>query len=78
MDYADMTRTSNLRRARQRAKVSPDALADRAGVSRMTYYRDEQPGASIPRERAELYAAALGVTPAYVMGWEADFGEVAA
>ena len=77
MQQEEMPRTSNLKRARLRAAASPTSLAEQAGVSRMTYYRDEQPGAEIPKGRVEIYAEALGVKPAFLMGWEVSFEEAA-
>lgn len=70
MESEDMTSTTNLKRARARAGVTASAIAEFAGVSRMTYYRDERPGSQIPPKRAELYAEVLGVTPSFIVGWE--------
>lgn len=79
MQHEDMPlHSSNLKRARLRAGISVTDLHEQAGISRMTYWRDEKPGAEIPKSRAEIYAAALGVKPAFLMGWEATFEEEAA
>ena len=69
METEAMTSTTNLKRARARAGITAVAIAEFAGVSRMTYYRDEQPDAQIPPKRAELYAEALGVSPSFIVGW---------
>lgn len=59
-----------LRELRKERGLTLDALAELVGTSKQTVQRYETGIISnIPKERVEALAAALGVTPAGLMGW---------
>lgn len=65
--------SNNLKRIRKEKKMTLEALAERLGTSKQTIHRYENGViANVPSEKVELLAAALGVTPSELMGWEGD------
>lgn len=62
-----------IRESRKNCGMTLEEVAARVGVSRQTMSRYET-GAigNIPSDSIEAVAAALGVTPGYLMGWEPD------
>lgn len=63
--------SSNLRRLRKERRMTLDELAAATGVSKQTVHRYENGVISnVPREKVELLAAALGVSPTELMGWD--------
>lgn len=62
---------SKLKELRKKRGMTLDELAERIGTSKQTIHRYENGIISnIPHEKIEALAAALGVTPADLMGWE--------
>ena len=60
-----------IRRLRQEHNMSQDDLAKKTGyTSRSTINKIEAGKIDIPRAKIKVFADALGVTPAYLMGWE--------
>ena len=62
-----------IRRLRQENNMSQDELAKKTGyTSRSTINKIEAGKIDISRAKIKVFADALGVTPAYLMGWEED------
>ncbi len=62
-----------IRRLRQEHNLSQDELARKTGyTSRSTINKIEAGKIDISRAKIKTFADALGVTPAYLMGWEDD------
>ncbi len=62
--------SENLKKLRKKKKMTLEELAELVGTSRQTVHRYETGAISnIPPEKVELLAAALGTTPAELMGW---------
>lgn len=60
-----------IRRLRQENNMSQDELAKKTGyTSRSTINKIEAGKIDISRAKIKVFADALGVTPAYLMGWE--------
>lgn len=60
-----------IKSARLGARMTLEDVAQKVGVTRQTVQKYESGIVSnIPSDRIELLAKALGVTPAYLMGWE--------
>ena len=60
-----------IRRLRQERNMSQDDLAKKTGyTSRSTINKIEAGKIDISRAKIKVFADALGVTPAYLMGWE--------
>lgn len=60
-----------IRRLRQENNMSQDELAKKTGyTSRSTINKIEAGKIDISRTKIKVFADALGVTPAYLMGWE--------
>lgn len=60
-----------IRRLRQENNMSQDELAKKTGyTSRSTINKIEAGKIDISRTKIKFFADALGVTPAYLMGWE--------
>ena len=61
----------NLKRLRKERKMTLDELATKIGTSKQTIHRYENGIiTNVPPEKVTLLAAALGVSPAELMGWE--------
>ncbi len=66
-----MTVGERIKKARQEKGISQTELAERLGYkSRSSINKIEVEGRDIPRSMIVKFAQALGVTPAYLMGWE--------
>ena len=66
-----MTVGERIKNARQEKGISQTELAERLGYkSRSSINKIEVEGRDIPRSMIVKFAQALGVTPAYLMGWE--------
>lgn len=62
-----------IKRRRKELDLSVDDLADKLGKNRATIYRYESDEIeNLPLNILEPLAKALGVTPAYLMGWESE------
>ena len=62
-----------IRRLRQENNMSQDELAKKTGyTSRRTINKIEAGKIDISRAKIKFFADALGVTPAYLMGWEEE------
>ena len=62
-----------IRRLRQENNMSQDELAKKTGyTSRSTINKIEAGKIDISRAKIKFFADALGVTPAYLMGWEEE------
>ena len=62
---------ARIRTLREKNKMTQEALAGILGTTKQTIYKYENDIiASIPPEKVEKLAAALGCTPAYLMGWD--------
>lgn len=66
-----MTVGEKIKEARQLKGLTQQELADLLGYkSRSSINKIEVGGRDIPRSQIVVIARALGVTPAYLMGWE--------
>lgn len=64
-----------IRRLRKQLNLSQDELARKLGyTSRSTINKIEAGKIDISRAKIQAFADALGVTPAYLMGWDEDAG----
>lgn len=71
MSEKEMAVGERIRALRKREGISQTDLAQRMGVIKQTLYKYETGiVTNIPSEKIEAAAEALGVTPAYLMGWE--------
>ena len=62
-----------IRRLRQENNMSQDELAKKTGyTSRSTINKIDAGKIDISRAKIKFFADALGVTPAYLMGWEEE------
>lgn len=62
---------TRIRLIREELEMSQDELAQLVGYkSRSSVNKIEMDGRGLPQERIVDFARALGVTPAYLMGWE--------
>lgn len=60
-----------LRNKREERGMSYQDLADRTGISKSTLQRYETASIkSLPLDKLGILAQALGVSPAYLMGWD--------
>lgn len=67
-----------LRELRKQRGLTLDALAEMVGTSKQTVQRYETGIiTNVPKEKIEALAAALGVTPATLMGWNDEKSEPA-
>lgn len=65
-----MTVGERIKKARQDKGITQTELAERLGYkSRSSINKIEVEGRDIPRSMVVKFAQALGVTPAYLMGW---------
>ena len=66
-----MTTGERIRYRRKHIGMTADLLAEKIGVSRSTVFRWENGDIEkVPGDTLVPIAKALGVTPAYLMGWE--------
>lgn len=66
-----MTVGERIRQRRKQLGLSADSLAEKLGKNRATVYRYESDEIeNLPLNILEPLARALGVSPAYLMGWE--------
>ncbi|MBO4383464.1 MAG: helix-turn-helix transcriptional regulator [Clostridia bacterium] len=71
MSEKELTVGDRIRNTRKREGISQTDLAQEMGVIKQTLYKYETGiVTNIPSEKIEAAANALGVTPAYLMGWE--------
>lgn len=62
---------NRIKKARTSVNISQTDLANRIGVSKQTLYKYENEiVTNVPSDKIEALSAALGVSPAYLMGWE--------
>ena len=63
----------NIKRRRLEKRLTLEELARAIGTSKQTIQRYESGViGNIPSDKIEALADALGVSPAYLMGWESD------
>ena len=68
-----MTVGERMRATRKARGISAEKVAEALGVSPATIYRYEKGDIEkVPGDVLEPLSRALGTTPAYLMGWEAD------
>ncbi len=66
-----MTIGERIKKLRISKDVSQKALADKIRISKQTLYKYENDIiTNIPSDKIEAIAVVLGVTPAYIMGWD--------
>ena len=66
-----MTKGDRIRIAREAKGLTQEELGEILGTSKQTIYKYEQNVVTnIPSDKIELMATALGVEPAYIMGWD--------
>ena len=71
MPEKEMTIGERIRFLRKKEGLSQTDLAAKIGVIKQTLYKYETGiVTNIPSEKIEEIASVLGVTPAYLMGWE--------
>jgi repressor LexA len=71
------TKGSRIRALRIERGLTQDQLAECAGVSKQAVYKYENNiVTNIPDEKLEAIAKRLGVTPGYLLGWEAVPGAI--
>jgi repressor LexA len=71
------TKGSRIRATRIERGLTQDQLAECAGVSKQAIYKYENNiVTNIPDEKLEAIAKRLGVTPGYLLGWDASAGPV--
>lgn len=66
-----MTKGEKIRAAREAKGITQEELGRICGVSKQTIYKYEQGLiTNIPSDKIEIISAALGMEPAYFMGWD--------
>lgn len=66
-----MTIGKRIRDSRKKAKMSQEALAKAIGSTKQAVYKYESGiVTNIPMDKIAIMAQVLGVSPAYLMGWE--------
>ena len=66
-----MTKGRRIRLKREELNISQTDLSKLVGISKQTLYKYENDiVTNIPSSNIQKIADALGVTPAYIMGWE--------
>jgi len=69
-----MTKGERIKTARERTGKSLTAFADAIGVSKQTLYKYENDIiTNVPSDKIELIAEVSGISPAYIMGWSAEY-----
>ena len=72
-----MSKGEKLRRLRESAGISQVEAAEKIGVSKQTLYKYEKNIISnIPSDVIERMASLYDTTPAYLMGWEDESGNI--
>lgn len=61
-----------IRELRQDAHMTQDELAMKTGYKSRSSINKIETARNIPTPKVEIFAKALGVTPAHLMGWESD------
>lgn len=61
---------AELKKHRTRLELSQRQLADKVGISRMTYQNYEENKSRPPLEKVEALANVFNVTPESLIGWE--------
>lgn len=66
-----MNKGKRIKQLREELNISQTDLAKKVGISKQTLYKYENDiVTNIPSDKLESLADHLGVTPAYLMGWE--------
>ena len=66
-----MTIGQRIKRARENKNMTLDEVAKRCNTTKQTIFKYENEiVTNIPYEKIILLAKALGITPAYLMGWD--------
>lgn len=66
-----MTIGKRIRDSRKKAKMSQEALANAIGSTKQAIYKYESGiVTNIPMDKIAIMSRVLGVSPAYLMGWE--------
>lgn len=74
-----MTIGDRIKKARKNLNISQTDLAEKIGSSKQTMHKYENNIiTNIPSDKIELIAKVLGVTPAYLMGWEDNLNKSSA
>ena len=73
-----MSTGSKIKELREKTGMTQVQLADKINVSKQTLYKYENDIiTNIPSDKIEAIAQVCGVTPSYIMGWEAsDFDNI--
>lgn len=72
-----MTISNKIKRFRKEAKISQVELAKKLGTTKQTIYKYENGLiTNIPSDKIEIMARLFGTTPAYLMGWHEQEGEI--
>ncbi len=67
-----MTIGKRIREARKKEGLTQTELAEKIGVMHSAIYKYETGIVDIPASKIQKIAAALNVTPAYLMGWDGE------
>lgn len=71
-----MTIGNRIKQKREERRMTLDEVAKKVGITRQTIQKYESGVISnIPSDRIELLAAALDVSPGYLMGWTNEYGD---
>lgn len=66
-----MTKGDRIKKERERLKLTQEELGARCGTTKQTIFKYETGlVTNIPSDRLEAISNVLGVSPAYLMGWE--------
>ena len=66
-----MTVGERIRKAREKEGIGQTELAEKIGISKQLLYKYEHGvTTNIPISNIEAIASVLGISPAYLMGWE--------
>ena len=68
-----MTKGERIKKRREELGLPQTEVADSIGVSKQTLYKYENDiVTNIPSDKIEALARKLGVTPAYILGWDQE------
>ena len=68
-----MSKGETIKLLRKQKNMTQDQLANKLGTSKRTIFKYENDIIiNIPTDKVELLAETFNVTPAYIMGWNAD------